>query len=78
MMEAMVSLGTVLSICSETANTAVAMICNVIMVLKENPIGMMGLKRQIMVTKAAAHQYLRRFTACIKTNTAAAVITKFK
>ena len=76
--DAMVILGLVLNNCSDTANRAADITCNATRVSKENPMGWIGLKRQVMPTKAATHQYLRRFNACTNTNTAPAVIAKSK
>src|SRR5207245_4990221 len=74
----MVILGLVLNNCSDTANRAADITCNATRVSKENPTGWIGLKRQVMPTKAATHQYLRRFNACTNTNTAPAVLAKSK
>src|SRR2546428_11548845 len=76
--DAMVILGLVLNNCSDTANRATDITCNATRVSKENPMGWIGLKRQVMPTKAATHQYLRRFNACTNTNTAPAGIAKSK
>jgi len=76
--DAIVILGLVLNNRSDTANKAADIICNATRVSKETPMGWIGLKIQVMPTKAATHQYLRRFTACTNTNTAPAVTAKSK
>src|SRR5947209_20600356 len=76
--DATVILGLVLNNCSDTANRAADIICNATRVSKENPTGWVGLKREVMPTKAATHQYLRRFDAITKRNTAIAVIATSK
>src|SRR5437870_11000784 len=48
--DAMVILGLVLNNCSDTANRAADITCNATRVSKENPMGWIGLKRQVMPT----------------------------
>src|SRR5437870_13813707 len=76
--DAMVILGLVLNNCSDTANRASDIICNATRRSKENPMGWLGLQREVMPTKPATHQYLRRYNACSDTSTAPAVIAKSK
>jgi hypothetical protein len=78
MMEAIVILGSFRKATRDTANKAADTTCSAIRTEKENPMGWTGLKTHAATRKAAAHAYLRKFTACTRTNTAAAVITKSK
>src|SRR5207237_5717287 len=74
--DAMVILGLVLNNCSDTANRAADIICNATRVSKENPMGRIGLKRQVMTTKPATNKYLRRFNDYTNTKTASYVIAQ--
>ena len=74
MMEAIVILGVVRNATRDTPNRVADITCSAISTEKENPIGWTGLKTHATNTKIAAHAYLRKFTACTSTNTAAAVL----